>query len=135
MSPLDQLRRACGGVRAGVLSRVRRGSHTGEVAALVPGRASSDLVTACYAVLLTDTDPLATLTGLVAPGGSLLVVHHADVDADQARAHGFDPQELLSPADVAAGVGEGWQVSSTNAGRASSAVVPVRTTPTISSSG
>ncbi|WP_392543477.1 class I SAM-dependent methyltransferase [Oryzobacter telluris] len=69
-----------------------------------------DLVSAFYPTLFTDTNPLPTLARLVAPGGSLLVVHHADVDRDRARAHGFDPEELLSPADVAAGVGAGWTV-------------------------
>lgn len=70
-----------------------------------------DLVTAFYPTLFTDTEPLAALTRLVAPGGSLLVVHHADVDPERARAHGFDPADLLQPADVAAGVGEGWTVA------------------------
>ncbi len=70
-----------------------------------------DLVTAFYPTLFTDTSPLAALTRLVAPGGSLLVVHHADVDPERARAHGFDPADLLQPADVAAGVGEGWTVA------------------------
>ena len=72
--------------------------------------AGFDLVTAFYPTLFTDTAPLDTLTRLVAPGGSLLVVHHADVDPERAREHGFDPAELLQPADVAAGVGEGWSV-------------------------
>ncbi|HYN68129.1 MAG TPA: class I SAM-dependent methyltransferase [Ornithinibacter sp.] len=70
-----------------------------------------DLVTAFYPTLFTDTEPLDALTRLVAPGGSLLVAHHADVDAERAREHGFDPTELLQPADVAAGVGEGWTVA------------------------
>ena len=69
-----------------------------------------DLVVAFYPTLFKDTDPLPTLTSLVAPAGSLLLVHHADVDPERARAHGFDPQELLSPADVVAGVGDGWTV-------------------------
>ncbi|MGL5929508.1 MAG: class I SAM-dependent methyltransferase [Dermatophilaceae bacterium] len=71
---------------------------------------SFDLVTACYATLFHDTDPLPALTRLVAPGGSLLVVHHVDIDAEQARAHGFDPDELLSPADVAAGLDQAWSI-------------------------
>jgi SAM-dependent methyltransferase len=69
-----------------------------------------DLVSAFYPTLFTDTAPLHALTRLVAPGGSLLVVHHADVDPEQARAHGFDPTELLSPADVVAGLPAGWTV-------------------------
>lgn len=70
-----------------------------------------DLVSAFYPTLFTDTQPLEALTRLVAPGGSLLVVHHADVDRERARAHGFDPADLLSPADVAAGVPVGWRVA------------------------
>ena len=69
-----------------------------------------DLVSAFYPTLFTDTAPLHAMTRLVAPGGSLLVVHHADVDPEQARAHGFDPTELLSPADVVAGLPAGWTV-------------------------
>lgn len=69
-----------------------------------------DLVTAFYPTLFTDTGPLDALTRLVAPGGSLLVVHHADVDPERAREHGFDPAELLQPADVVAGLPEGWTV-------------------------
>lgn len=81
-----------------------------EVADDLPA-ASFDLVSAFYPTLFHDTDPLPSLTRLVAPGGSLLVVHHADVDPERARAHGFDPAELLSPAEVASGVGEGWSVA------------------------
>ncbi|MGL4743089.1 MAG: class I SAM-dependent methyltransferase [Dermatophilaceae bacterium] len=73
--------------------------------------ASFDLVTSCYPTLFTDSDPLPTLRRLVAPGGSLLLVHHADVDAEQAREHGFDPSELLFPADVSAGLDDHWEVA------------------------
>lgn len=75
---------------------------------LVPG--GFDLVTASYAVLPLAEDPLRQLTDLVAPGGTLLVVHHVDVDRERALAHGFDPDTLLQPADVAAGLGPGWEV-------------------------
>ena len=30
------------------------------------------------------------------------MVHHADVDSEQTRAHGFDPDDYVGPADVAA---------------------------------
>ena len=85
-----------------------------------------DLVSACYAVLEKDTDPLDRLTSLVAPGGTLLVVHH-DMDgpdgdhhhgAGDHEGHGeqepdprFDPTLLVMPAEVAAGLGEGWSVT------------------------
>ncbi|MFC6018158.1 class I SAM-dependent methyltransferase [Plantactinospora solaniradicis] len=78
-----------------------------------PVRAGTfDLVTALYPALRrTPTNEAeGVLIAAVAPGGVLLVVHHADVDAEQARAHGFDPADYVSPADVAALLGQDWQV-------------------------
>jgi SAM-dependent methyltransferase len=71
-----------------------------------------DLVSALYPALArTPTNEAeAALMAAVAPGGVLLVVHHADVDAEQAKAHGFDPADYVSPADVAALLGQDWQV-------------------------
>lgn len=69
-----------------------------------------DLVTAFYAALFKDADPVAALTRLVAPGGRLLVVHHAEVDRERARSHGIDPDDLLSPDDVPPALGPGWSV-------------------------
>ena len=37
-------------------------------------------------------------------------VHHQVVDADQARAHGCDPDDYVSPADVAARLDDGWRI-------------------------
>jgi SAM-dependent methyltransferase len=82
-----------------------------------------DLVSAQYAVLRRTTGAVAerTLTDLVAPGGTLLVVHHA-VDAHHAHDHeahdheahdhegGFDPELYALPADVAAVLDDGWEV-------------------------
>ena len=71
-----------------------------------------DLVSVFYPALDLDDDPVARLAALVAPGGTLLVVHHAEVDRERALEHGFDPDLLLSPAIVAdqlRGVG-GWTV-------------------------
>ncbi len=69
-----------------------------------------DLVISFYPALDLSTDPVARLARLAAPGGTLLVVHHADVDTERARERGFDPDLLMSPDDVAAGLGDGWQV-------------------------
>lgn len=69
-----------------------------------------DLVTVSYPALPLDTDPLRRLVELVAPGGVLLVVHHADIDRERALSHGFDPDTLLGPADVAPHLGPGWEV-------------------------
>jgi SAM-dependent methyltransferase len=72
-----------------------------------------DLVSALYPALRrTPTNEAETaLTAAVAPGGVLLVVHHADVDSERARAHGFDPADYVSPTDVAALLDGDWQVA------------------------
>ncbi len=71
-----------------------------------------DLVSVFYPALDLEDDPVARLAALVAPGGSLLVVHHAEVDRERALEHGFDPDLLLSPAMAAAELREldGWTV-------------------------
>ncbi len=69
-----------------------------------------DLVIAFYAALFRDADPVAALTRRVAPGGTLLVVHHAEVDRERAREHGIDPDDLLSPDDLPGALGAGWEV-------------------------
>lgn len=50
------------------------------------------------------------LASAVAPGGVLLVVHHADVDVETAKAHGFDPADYVQHDDVLAVLGAGWHV-------------------------
>lgn len=71
-----------------------------------------DLVSAQYPALrrTPGDDAERALLAAVAPGGTLLVVHHADVDPEQARAHGFDPADYVSPADVAARLDGDWRV-------------------------
>ena len=71
-----------------------------------------DLVCALYPALpRTPADEAErALIAAVAPGGVLLVVHHADVDTEQAKAHGFDPADYVSPADVAARLGPDWKI-------------------------
>jgi len=44
------------------------------------------------------------------PGGTLLVVHHAEFDPDHARERGFDPADYVQPAQVAALLDDDWQV-------------------------
>jgi SAM-dependent methyltransferase len=85
--------------------------HAGLVAARLPAGAF-DLVSAQYPALLRSAghDAERSLIAAVAPGGRLLVVHHADVDVEEAKAHGFDPADYVSPADVAALLGDDWQV-------------------------
>lgn len=85
--------------------------HAGLLEATLPV-GGFDLVSAQYPALrrTTDHDAERALLATVAPGGTLLVVHHADVDPEQARAHGFDPADYVSPTDVAALLGNDWQV-------------------------
>ena len=76
-------------------------------------RPSYDLVSAMYPALLrTPThDAEQRLLDLVVPGGTLLVVHHADIDRAHALAQGFDPDDYVSPEDVRAlAAGQGWEV-------------------------
>jgi SAM-dependent methyltransferase len=71
-----------------------------------------DLVSVQYPALLRTADRQAerALIGAVAPGGILLVVHHADVDIDVAKAHGFDPAEYVANEDVVAVLDDRWQI-------------------------
>jgi SAM-dependent methyltransferase len=79
-------------------------------ASLSPG--AFDLVSAQYPVLRRSPTHEAekALLAAVAPGGVLLVVHHADMDPEHARARGFDPDDYVQPAQVAAMLDEDWQV-------------------------
>jgi SAM-dependent methyltransferase len=76
--------------------------------------ASYDLVSAMYPALLRTPTAEAEqrLLSLVAPGGTLLVVHHADIDRDHALEQGYDPDDYVSPDDVRALAVErgGWDV-------------------------
>src|ERR1700677_1175000 len=73
--------------------------------------AGFDLVTAHYPGLhhTPTNDPAHRLMAAVAPRGHLLVVHHADIDTEEAKAHGFDPADYVSPGDVSSLLDESWQ--------------------------
>lgn len=104
---LDQAARSA--VQAGVeVTWIR--SRLEDVALPVGG---FDLVAAHYPALLHSPggDAEQALLAAVAPGGLLLVVHHADIDVEAAKAHGFDPADFLSHDDVAALLGEDWEVT------------------------
>ncbi|CAA0080854.1 Ubiquinone biosynthesis O-methyltransferase [Mycolicibacterium vanbaalenii] len=75
--------------------------------------AGFDLVTAHYPALRHSPghDAQKALLAAVAPGGTLLVVHHADIDVEKARSYGFDPADYLSHDDVAAMLGDEWDIS------------------------
>ncbi len=85
--------------------------HAGLVDAPLPSGAF-DLVSAQYPALLRTAghDAERMLLASVAPGGLLLVVHHADIDAAEANAHGFDPADYVNPSDVAALLDDSWQL-------------------------
>jgi SAM-dependent methyltransferase len=85
--------------------------HTGLLQATLPP-GEFDLVSAQYPALLRTAthDAERSLLSAVAPHGHLLVVHHADVDVEEARSHGFDPKDYVCPADVASMLDDGWEV-------------------------
>jgi len=72
-----------------------------------------DLVVAHYPALRHSAggDAERALLSAVAPGGTLLVVHHADVDVEKAKSFGFDPSVYLSHDDVVELLGADWDVT------------------------
>ena len=85
--------------------------HAGLVEAALPG-GSFDLVSVQYPALrrTPGNDAVRALLEAVAPGGTLLVVHHADVDGAHALSRGFDPEDYVSSDDVAEALGSGWKL-------------------------
>ena len=103
------LERAVGHARhAGVAGRW---VHAGLAEAGLPA-ASFDLVSAQYPALLRTPDAAAerALIAAVAPGGVLLVVHHAGMDAQQVHDSGFDPADYVWPKMVAVLLNDDWDV-------------------------
>ncbi len=39
------------------------------------------------------------------------MVHHAGIDTDEAKAHGFDPADYVAPGDVAALLDDKWEIT------------------------
>jgi SAM-dependent methyltransferase len=85
--------------------------HDGFVEAALPA-GSFDLVSAQYPVLKRTPggDAERALADAVAPGGTLLVVHHSPADMHEARSHGWDPDDYVFPGDVARVLGADWEV-------------------------
>lgn len=106
------LERAAGHARdAGVSVRWVHAGLT--EAALAP--ASFDLVSAQYPALLRTPEAAAerALLAAVAPGGVLLVVHHAGAeDTAHEQDSAFDPADYVWPAMVAALLDDDWEVES-----------------------
>ena len=55
-------------------------------------------------------DAEQALLAAVAPGGTLLVVHHDTSDRAAALEHGFDPGEWVGPQDIARLLDGSWTV-------------------------
>jgi SAM-dependent methyltransferase len=79
-------------------------------AELPPG--SFDLVSAQYPALLRTPDSAAerALLAAVAPGGVLLLVHHAGMDTHPVHDGGFDPADYVWPTMVAELLDDDWLV-------------------------
>ncbi len=72
-----------------------------------------DFVTTCYPAFTRNPEASAeqALLAAVRPGGTLLVVHHAEVDAERARLHDHDPDAVVTIDQVRdAAVAAGWRV-------------------------
>ncbi|MFE7583898.1 class I SAM-dependent methyltransferase [Streptomyces gardneri] len=74
--------------------------------------ASFDLVSAQYPALLRTPEAAAerALLAAVAPGGVLLLVHHAGMEARDADESGFDPADYVWPSMVTALLTDDWVV-------------------------
>lgn len=78
------------------------------------GLTGFDLVSACYPALVKSPygEARRALLDAVAPGGLLLVVHHADFGEHHEPEHPprFDHRQFLSVDEIAASLGEGWTI-------------------------
>jgi SAM-dependent methyltransferase len=75
--------------------------------------ASFDLVSAQYPVLARTPASIAehTLLDLVAPGGTMVIVHHADFEIDEPEHHGgVNPADYVGPWHIAPLLDDGWQI-------------------------
>ena len=74
--------------------------------------ASFDLVSAQYPALLRTPDAAAerALLAAVAPGGVLLLVHHAGMELQPVHDSGFDPADYVWPSMIAALLDDDWEV-------------------------
>lgn len=68
-----------------------------------------DLVSAFYPVVRKDSDLFDHLCGLVAPGGTLLFVHHVP-DPDRTQGRGPDFSKVMSAKDALSSIPEGWAI-------------------------
>ncbi|MET3803125.1 SAM-dependent methyltransferase [Nakamurella sp. UYEF19] len=85
--------------------------HAGLAEAGLPS-GSFDLVSAQYPALLRTPDGAAerALTSAVAPGGVLLLVHHAGMETQPPRDDGFDPADYVWPSMIRSMLDVDWEV-------------------------
>ncbi|WP_282696620.1 class I SAM-dependent methyltransferase [Streptomyces sp. CC208A] len=85
--------------------------HAGLTEAALPP-ASFDLVSAQYPALLRTPEAAAerALLAAVAPGGVLLLVHHAGMDTHSSHDSAFDPADYVWPSMVSALLDADWRV-------------------------
>ena len=85
--------------------------HAGLVEAALPP-SSFDLVSAMYPALLRTPDAAAerALLAAVAPGGVLLLVHHAGMETGHEQHGEFDPADDVWPSMVAELLDDDWAV-------------------------
>jgi len=85
--------------------------HADLVAATLP-QASFDLVSAQYPALLRTPNGAAerAMLAAVAPGGLLLLVHHAGMDTQPPQEGGVDPADYVWPSMVAALLTGDWDI-------------------------
>lgn len=85
--------------------------HAGVEDAPLPA-AGFDLVSVQYPALRRTPEASAEhrLLAAVAPGGTLLVVHHAGIDVEDAKRRGFDPNDYVLPDNVTAVLDDQWEV-------------------------
>lgn len=83
-----------------------------DVSAMPSAPGGYDLVSVLYPALKHSPgdEAICGLLDAVAPGGTLLVVGHAPIDPDYARAHGFEIADYVQIADLRARLNEGWEV-------------------------
>jgi SAM-dependent methyltransferase len=83
--------------------------HADLAAATLPG-GQFDLVSAQYPALLRtpDNDAERAMLAAVAPGGILLLVHHAGMDSHPPQESGIDPADYVWPSMVAALLTDEW---------------------------
>lgn len=83
-----------------------------DVAATPANAGGYDLVSVLYPALKHSAgdEAVRALVNAVAPDGTLLIVGHAPLDAEYARAHGFEIADYVQPTDVRTRLDSAWEI-------------------------